>query len=967
MATDLLYMSEMGIGVSEYVLIERDPIAASVAQKLTSFLNIPLTWIPDICDAHGSAIGIIEAAIFTPCCGPWSSLLDNPIGFDHPDAATFIESGRLRSELQAINPNIWTMLQTNRMHKKITHQAARQEELAGGQFVIMEASCFGSPSRRPRRYATVNAQIQVQHSDFKQVSTEAFISKGWRTEKVPSPCLVSAGPATRSPTVLIKINDPHMQRIASPDEADSLNGLPPGYSHWYGSLNFSDVCARHKAHRLRLTGQCLNQFPMKILLRYMSLKPHLPKQKIVNLISSSIEEKHPGDLEKHLFSMSYTEKKAWIRQRLEGWTPETLRINRNDNQQHSYQARYIPEVDQNKIPAVMKKLAKMTQDGRFTVHRNHKPDDTLSPMFFKAKPDRFDEDGDPLLRTLCDCVMINTLFEIPVWWTEYNQTIEEYRSNFPASSKRFCPRDFENAFELIWVHVDDRHYLVFVFRMKGELWFVQANVCVQGLALSAYFFPMWIYRLWTRAFGLAWTLWWSHHVDDAMVHGDDDDRCMGRNEIFEAIAEIAGLPISAKTPACSLEEAKGCGMVISEHGQRADDTVEVALQMRLDLAISKGSVTGIKQLQNLRGVIDSSRLAFTFSAGQHHKFAELCSPLNVCIKRTNSEGKVPREYYRDVAIPCLIELKTFIKTVPRAHIHPDDLITEDSCLILCGDSSDDAAGTGCYKVLIPDARDVKVPEDLQDPLLSTMVADFARAHDSDKVNWLTFENETEIVVEACEKLGKRICASLRKFDPKSEVKKISIYSDSSTARSISEGLTNPACRPEFHTAKARKWLNWSNRLYFTRNWPAFFAFCTGSTNDFADWLSHIGHLLKQAGTDLHNKPPPKAVTETTLSARLQYPVPTGWTLKDSICSFSPEQWTRISEATSTDHDSKLHKVSLAELLDVLTGGTTCSALVRDRVHTWKSKIFAIVPPGGSKPCLFTYLPSRVYLLYQLMK
>jgi hypothetical protein len=186
---------------------------------------------------------------------------------------------------------------------------------------------------------------------------------------------------------------------------------------------------------------------------------------------------------------------------------------------------------------------------------------------------------------------------------------------------------------------------------------------------------------------------------------------------------------------------------------------------------------------------------------------------------------------------------------------------------------------------------------------------------------------------------------------------VGIYSDSSSARSISAGLNEPACRPEFHTAKSRKWENWSQRVYFTKNWKAHYAFCEGITNDFADWLSHIGHLLKEAGKSKATVPKSvniASVADSSAAARIQYPVPPGWTLKDSAAPFTGEQYDEISTATSLDSESTFHKVPLSDLFKVMVDDSTgsVSKLERERVMAWKSKLFAIVPEGGTRPCLF---------------
>lgn len=83
----------------------------------------------------------------------------------------------------------------------------------------------------------------------------------------------------------------------------------------------------------------------------------------------------------------------------------------------------------------------------------------------------------------------------------------------------------------------------------------------------------------------------------------------------------------------------------------------------------------------------------------------------------------------------------------------------------------------------------------------------------------------------------------------------------------------------------------------------------------------------------------------------RFPVPAGWTLKDSVFNFSAEQWSKVAEAQRSDTESTFHKVSVSEMYLALTGGD-CSSLAKNRVKSWSSKLFAIVPPGGVSPVLF---------------
>ena len=87
-----------------------------------------------------------------------------------------------------------------------------------------------------------------------------------------------------------------------PDEADALNGLTPGFSSAFGKLDISSK------DRLRLTGQCLNQFHLRILFRYVNMVQAEQQTKMVMQIRSPACEANPEALELHLTNMSHDEK-----------------------------------------------------------------------------------------------------------------------------------------------------------------------------------------------------------------------------------------------------------------------------------------------------------------------------------------------------------------------------------------------------------------------------------------------------------------------------------------------------------------------------------------------------------------------------------------------------------------------------------------------------------------------------------
>ena len=88
--------------------------------------------------------------------------------------------------------------------------------------------------------------------------------------------------------------------------------------------------------------------------------------------------------------------------------------------------------------------------------------------------------------------------------------------------------------------------------------------------------------------------------------------------------------------------------------------------------------------------------------------------------------------------------------------------------------------------MIPDARDVKIPEDLLDPLLTVMVHAISRAHTPEKRSWLTYQNEIDIGVEIIEQTAKRVTESLVELGH-TDCCKVAFATDASTAKSMMQG------------------------------------------------------------------------------------------------------------------------------------------------------------------------------------
>jgi hypothetical protein len=855
MATDLLALLEMGFKVKTHYLIEPRENAVKIAKKLASFCNVELVVFTDIRNVSGSMIGFVHSAVFTPICAPWSGLPKNPLGFRSPNAYTFVECGRLRLELMKINPDMCSLFETNRVHPKLRDEQKRQEQLSGAQFMLIQASCFSSPSNRLRRMAPLNYIMEIREEDYTFPSTSGFTQKGWRTQYVPTPCVLSVGTDTEKDPISMIHDKTGMIRDFTPDEADALQGLVPGFSSGSGEFDITDK------ERFQMTGGCLNQFMMRIMFRNLDLAIRNSKTKLIAHLASDIGDAHPHKLEKHLRALIDSSQKDiddYFRARLADHPPYDMVITPKHPDQMSYQTRFVPKVPQKFVKSARKKLAEMftrKHPGRKNgtafsrkFQKDIKPEDWISPAFMKGKgPGRVDLDGDELLRMLMDCGVLNANVDLINWWKEFGANIEDFKAEFPETSGYFCIRDLTNAFERVGAAKASEKYLVFVIKVEDDVIYIQAHICVQGLALSAYYFPVWWFRLMFRCFGYMFLLFIATYVDDNVIHGPTEDRVYYRNLMFESFCRIAEIEISEKTPALIVTEALGAGIVLSKDGLSTDGSVKRAMEMRIEVPVG-----GVKQARNLRGILQAGRTVVHPGVGQAHTFSQHMSFIDRAISISDKTGKWPSKFWHDEVIPQLQALKGLFLILPRAHIHPDSLITAGSCLFYLTDSSDEAAGGCLYKVMIPDARDVRVPEDLMDPMISQMVASTGRAHHGEKVHWLTYTNETEIAVEILEKTGKRVTAVIQAFGP-TDMCKVGLGTDSSTAKSICQGLNDPACKPEHHTAMARKWRHWSERVEFTIYWNMYFAHCKGEVNHFSDWLSHIGHLLEAEAERLSSR------------------------------------------------------------------------------------------------------------------
>ncbi len=267
-------------------------------------------------------------------------------------------------------------------------------------------------------------------------------------------------------------------------------------------------------------------------------------------------EQNPDGIEHFMRTLSHREKVEYIKAKFEGYDWSLVELDIEVTHSSPYQTRQIPDVHRRFEKSVLKSLDTSVKRQHIVMETEYGPNDWVSPMFFKGKTqtlktgetvDRLDSEGDIVVRKLCDLVVLNSYLRVHAWWQEYCPKMEQFRAEFTTQDEYFSLVDLCDAFEFIKITRRSQRYMVFVFRMNGKLYYVQALVSMQGLSLSGYFFPVALFRLLTRAFGLAWLRWFSIYVDDVTIKGPTTIRTDNRGLIFVAFCDAVCLPISPKT------------------------------------------------------------------------------------------------------------------------------------------------------------------------------------------------------------------------------------------------------------------------------------------------------------------------------------------------------------------------------------------------------------------------------------
>ena len=277
------------------------------------------------------------------------------------------------------------------------------------------------------------------------------------------------------------------------------------------------------------------------------------------------------------------------------------------------------------------------------------------------------------------------------------------------------------------------------------------------------------------------------------------------------------------------------------------------------------------------------------------------------------------------------------------------------------DASDTAVAVTLFRVNKSDAATV-TKDDLADPTVAQIIGISYKKLTKAQLKWLTFEAELYAIVIGCTKFGSYITTATAQYPPKG-VKKIALWSDSTTALSQWSHLTLPSAVTEHLSAKARRFFSWADKVAYTRYWPIVAHHLPGEENDISHILSHLGEETRQRHNYLQDLEASTATVAATYCAHV-FPVQHSFheptPAKDPLAGFDivhlnlkPADIKEIQRAYLQDH-TLVNEIPLSDIYKIVTGHSDAKAvphLHAKQVKAWAHRRFFSVPTQHG-PLLF---------------
>ena len=406
-------------------------------------------------------------------------------------------------------------------------------------------------------------------------------------------------------------------------------------------------------------------------------------------------------------------------------------------------------------------------------------------MLFVKFKGRIDlEAGMEAWRALNDLRAVNSELDWPKWWEHLTPTIEQMCQQIPFWAGFFACEDISDAYEGMGLEAASAHMVTCVSSMplrwdmftKDELlkwglteqqildldWesevYLQWKGCPQGLAPAAPAFNIHLAYGFNTALKEMWRKLWILYTDDLLLVGESKEHAVAIQRICSIVLRKLGKKVSSKCDRSVKRKGEHAGLSFTKGGVQLSDASVEQLKLMLNV-MPKGK----KQMQRLLGTIVQAITAFGFDNSNKTWLAEkLAEKLSVLTQAATAE---PFQYTEEVK-QTIKEMAKQVLNSKRRLISPDDLRTDETCLVISSDASDEGCGASLGVVKKADASQV-TPEDLHNTEICQLVAPFT--HDivvsSAEERMLTFERETLGVYLAADKWRKLIAKAASRFKP----------------------------------------------------------------------------------------------------------------------------------------------------------------------------------------------------------
>ena len=903
-----------------------------------------------------------------PNCQQFSAANPDAQGMASKGGDLFQHVCELASELLDLFPNMKYCVENVVPKSKLKEETLLQwNALVQVPFEKLNAASVGAATSRPRMVSTnITAVKEVRRKP--SADPNIFLESS-KTECRTMPCVMTCPRATWNP---LKVTDKqtYQERFASPDELMKLMGYQLGSLKSGTSDREKEKMLGNAFHyqliRSLVVGERQQKAPMYRATKAESKQgagaPHGPFE-------------HASAAENKLHAMADEELEAHIKHNLKDYQEMKLKLFPKATGAPYQIPRHMRfSAPQGRRAAVLAGLRQRLERRHIRLVQ-YSEEQYISMMFVKFKGRIDPETEMEAWRALNDLRAVNSELDWPKWWEHITPTIEHMCQQIPAWAEFYAGEDIQDAYEGMKLDAGSAHMVTCVPPMPlrwdmftpeellkwgltaeeiGTLdWesevYLQWDGCPQGLAPAAPGFNLHMAHGFNTALGLLWSRMWILYTDDLLLFGESAAHVEAIQRICAIVLRQLGKKVSPKCDRTVKTNGEHVGLSFTKGGVQLSDATVEQLKRMLDV-MPKGK----KQMQRLLGTIVQATTAFEFDNSNKTWLAEKLSIL------TQASTAEPFQCTAEVK-QTIREMATKVVNSKRRLINPDDLITDDCCVVISSDASDEGCGASLGVVMKADGRDV-TPEDLHNTELYQLVAPFTHVFSSAEKRMLTFERETQGMYLAVDRWRKVIAKAAARFphvDAGGKVK-VLLMMDNTTATSKWMSLGVPISL-DHTSAKGQKYACMADEMAFLTALPVEARWIPGECLSFPDMLSRIEQMMKEA-TALRKAAPKMAAP---LSVHTYYPESKG----KSTCHL-PEGASVIHLRLGKEGNRKPHEAQLAdtERYHNVPMGTIAAAAMgipggdpalRVKAEKYVGTLFfGVTPPGSDLPLLYTPSASQ---------